>query len=48
MLGIGAISAYMGPYMTNVYKSVINTIDSDQFVAHGTCMGLPSFSATAI
>ena len=33
MLGILAITAYMGPYMTNVYKSVIGSIDSDQFVA---------------
>ena len=33
MLGILAITAYMGPYMANVYKSVIGSIDPDQFVA---------------
>jgi polar amino acid transport system permease protein len=33
ILGIAAITAYMGPYMANVYKSVINSIDPDQFVA---------------
>ena len=33
VLGILAITAYMGPYMANVYKSVINSIDRDQFVA---------------
>ncbi len=33
MLGILAITAYMGPYMANVYKSVISSIDRDQFIA---------------
>jgi polar amino acid transport system permease protein len=32
LLGILAITAYMGPYMTNIYKSVINSIDKDQFI----------------
>lgn len=32
MLGIIALTAYMGPYMANIYKSVIESIDKDQFV----------------
>lgn len=31
-LGILAITAYMGPYMANIYKSVIDSIDKDQFI----------------